>query len=121
MLVLKRDIKRFEYKIRIQFNNTPLDIDKKNYVAKIENVYFVCDLDYWSRNRLNNFALKNCLFGATKIVRNGNKVINYIYSGYGIGFDGVGTWSFDNYFAGNVVIFGVGNHSSSHIIVIILF
>ena len=46
MLVLKRDIKRFEYKIRIQFNNTPLDIDKKNYVAKIVNVYFVCDLDY---------------------------------------------------------------------------
>ena len=31
----------------------------------------------------------------------------YIYSGYGIVFDGGGLWSFGNDFARNVVIFGV--------------
>ena len=36
------------------------------------------------------------------------------YSGYGIVFDGTGSWSFSNGFAKNVVIFGVDNTSSSH-------
>ena len=46
---------------RIQFNNTPFVIDKNNYTAKIENVYIFYDLDYWSRNPLNNFVLKRLL------------------------------------------------------------
>ena len=37
-----------------------------------------------------------------------------MYTGYGIVFDGGGLWSFSNEFARNVVIFGVGNSSSSH-------
>ena len=38
-----------------------------------------------------------------------------MYSGYGIAFDELGSWSFDNDFARNVlVIFGVDNSCSSH-------
>ena len=37
-----------------------------------------------------------------------------MYSGYGIAFDRKGSWNFGNNYAGNVVIFGVYNSSSSH-------
>ena len=53
------------------------------------------------------------MFGATNIVKNSDKE-KYIYSGYGITFGSAGSWSFDNGFARNVVIFGVDNSSSSH-------
>ena len=39
---------------------------------------------------------------------------NYVYSEYGITFDSAGSWSFDNVFARNVIIFGADNNSSSH-------
>ena len=38
----------------------------------------------------------------------------YVYSGYGIAFDGEGKWSFGNGFARNFIIFGIDNSSSSH-------
>ena len=38
-----------------------------------------------------------------------------MYSGYGIAFDGAGSWNFGNDNARNVVIFGVDNSSSSHV------
>ena len=57
-----------------------------------------------------NVPIKNCLFGATSIVNNSNKE-KWMYSGYGIAFDGKGEWSFGNdYF----VILGVDISSSSH-------
>ena len=37
-----------------------------------------------------------------------------MYSGYEIGFDGKGEWSFGNDYARNGLIFGVDNSSSSH-------
>ena len=37
-----------------------------------------------------------------------------MYSDYGITFDGLGSWRFGNDFAGNVIIFGVDNNSSSN-------
>ena len=53
------------------------------------------------------------LFGATNIAKNSNKE-KYVYIGYGIAFDGIGSWSFDSDFARNVVIFGIDNSSSSY-------
>ena len=38
----------------------------------------------------------------------------FTYNGRGIAFDGKGMWSYVNYFARNIVIFGVVNTSSSH-------
>ena len=47
-----------------------------------------CDLDAWSRNPSNNFKFKNCLFGATSIVKNSDKE-NWVYT-----FDSVVSWNF---------------------------
>ena len=57
--------------------------------------------------------MKNCLFGATTVVKNSDKE-KHICSRYGITFDTAGSWSFDNEFARNVIIFGADNSSSSH-------
>ena len=81
------NIKYFKNKIGIQFNSTPLVIERNNYVTKIVNVYIVYDLDNWPKNPLINFTLKDCLFGSTNIVKDNDKE-KYVYSGYGIAFDG---------------------------------
>ena len=49
----------------------------------------------------------------TNIVKNSDKE-KYMYSGYGIAFDGKSSWSFDNEFARNVAIFGADDNLSSH-------
>ena len=53
---------------------------------------------------------KHRLFSASKITKN---LINrnFVYNGYEIAFNGPESWSLSNYFAGNVVIFGIGNSS----------
>ena len=38
----------------------------------------------------------------------------YVYSSYGIAFDGKDSWSFGNDYARNVVVFGVYNNLSFH-------
>ena len=53
------------------------------------------------------------MFGATKIVKDNGKE-KYVHSGYGIAFDGKGSWSFNDEFARNNMIFRVDNNSSSH-------
>ena len=55
-------------------------------IFKIVNVYIVYDLDAWPRNHTNNFKFKNCLFGATSVVKNKDKE-KYVYRGYRIIFD----------------------------------
>ena len=50
------------------------------------------------------------MFGATAITKTNDKE-NYVYSGYGIAFDGKGFSSFGNDDARNVVIVGVDTSS----------
>ena len=52
------------------------------------------------------------MFGTSNIVKNSDKS-KYVYGGYGVAFEGVGSSSFGNNFARNVVIFSVSNSSSS--------
>ena len=52
----------------MEFNNTPVVVELKNYTTKIVNVYIVYDLDNWSNVPLRNFTIKNCLFDATTIM-----------------------------------------------------
>ena len=106
-------IKLSEYRIGVKFDKDPLAVEQNNYLTKILNVYILNDLDAWPRNPTNNFKFKNCLFGATNIVKNSDKG-KYVYSGYVITFDSAGSWSFGNDFSWNVIIFGVDNSSSSH-------
>ena len=79
-------------------------------MAKIVNIYLVYDA--WLRNCTNNFKFKNCLFGATSIVKSIDKE-KYVYSGYRTTIGNSGSWSFDNNTPRNVIIFGVDNSSSS--------
>ena len=84
-------------------------------VTKIVNTNVAYDFDDWSKTPLNNFTFKNCLFGGTNTVKHRDKGM-YVYSGYRIAFDGLGSWSFGNDFAGNFcwMIFCVDSSSSSH-------
>ena len=100
------NINYFERKIGIQFNNNSLVAEQNNYLTKFINVYIVYDLDHWPNNSLRNFILNKVLFGATNIVKNNNKE-KYVYSGYGIAFDGKVSWRFNHNFARNVIIFGL--------------
>ena len=68
------NIKRFGYQIGIQFNSTLLVVEQNNYTTKIVNAYIVYDLDSRPKITVNNFALKNCLFGATNRVKIAIKV-----------------------------------------------
>ena len=76
-------IKLSGYRIGIKFDKVPLAVEKNNYLLRIVNVYIVYDLDAWTINPTNNFKFKDCLFGATSIVKNSDKE-KYVYSGYGI-------------------------------------
>ena len=52
-------------------------------------------------------------FGVTNIEKNSDKE-KYVYSGYGIAFDGKGQGSSGNDLAKNIIAFEVNNSSSSH-------
>ena len=65
--------------VTLKFNNSVL-VQKHFstlYSNFILNLYIVYELNTWSRNRTNNFILKNCLFGTVKLKRNADK--NKIY------------------------------------------
>ena len=71
----------------IKFDKVPLSVQQNNYASTI--AYIVYDLDAWPKNPTNNFKFKNCLFGATSVVKNRDKE-KYVYSGYRITFDSAG-------------------------------
>ena len=93
------------YKMGIKFDKKPLAVEQNNYATKIVNALIVYDLNAWPKNPLNNFKFNNCLFGATNMLKNSVKQ-KWVYSGYGIAFDGGVLWNFGNDLARNIVIFG---------------
>ena len=97
----------------IKPDKDPIAVEQNNYLTKIVNVNIAYDLDVWQKIPLWNFTVKNCLFGATSIVKNSDEK-KWVRSGYGIAFDGEGECIFGNDYARNVIIFGVDNSSSSH-------
>ena len=105
-------IKLSQYKIGIKFDKDPLAVEQNNYLIKFVNVCIDYDLVVWSKNVPSNFRFKNCLFGATSVVK--LVMTSDIYSGYGITFGSAGSWSFEDTFARNVIIFGADNSSSPH-------
>ena len=66
-----------------------------------------------TKNSANKLCIINSLFEVTNIVKRSDEE-KYVYSGYGIAFDGKGSWSFNDDFARNVIIFGVDSSLSSH-------
>ena len=80
-------------KICVHVTKSPLVVEQNNHSTKIINAYIVYDLNDWPKVLLRNVTLKNCLFGATNIIKNSDKE-KYVYRGDGIAFDGKGEWSF---------------------------
>ena len=105
----------YRYKIRIKFNWSILRQPNISYThEKIVNIFTVYELDASSSND-NDPTLKNCLFGAVTLTKNAD-IEKYKYSGYGIGFDRRGIFSFPGGgFGQNVLIFGADMSSSPHI------
>ena len=91
--VFFNSIKLSKYRTRIKFDKDPLAVERNNYLIKIVNFYIAYELNTWPKTPTNNFKFKNCLFGATNVVKNGDKG-KYVYSEYGITFDSGGSWSF---------------------------
>ena len=80
--------------------------------GKIVNIYFVYEI-ISNYSRSNDHTLGNCLFGAFSFTKNAD-IDKYKYSGYGIGFDRKGSFSFPGTGLGrNVIIFGVDMSSST--------
>ena len=101
-------------KIRVKFSGSCLKQDKATHNhGTIVNIYIVYEI---SKNyNISSYpTLENCLFGAvslTKLV----DIDQYKYSGYGIGFDRKGEFSFgSNGFGRNVMILGTDISSSVH-------
>ena len=104
-------------KIRLKFNGSCLKQSNKiSYThKKIVNIYIVYEINKKDNTIISDPTLQNCLFGAVTLTKNAD-IDKYGYSGYGIGFDRKGSFSFPGGGYGeNVVIFGADMNSSRHV------
>ena len=62
----------------MKFGKNPLAVERNSYLNKNVNVCIVYDLDAWPKIPLRNIAIKNCLFGATGVVKSSNNK-KYVY------------------------------------------
>lgn len=78
-----------EGKLGVKSDYSILIQERPTFKLKNNNkgVYIVYDLENWPINPSNNVSIKNCLFRAAKLTRNGIKRY-FIYYGYRITFDG---------------------------------
>ena len=98
----------------VRFNGSCLKQDKVTFNhGKIVNIYIVYELRMFRVESF--FTLENCLFGAVSLIKNAD-IDKCKYSGYGIGFDRLGTFSYPGIGSGKkVIIFGVDMNSSVHV------
>ena len=102
-------------KTRVDFNGSCLKQDSITFNhRKVVNIYIVYEISK-SINISDYLTLENCLFGAVSLTKNA-EIDRCGYSGYGIGFDRHGSFSFPGTGLGrNVIIFGVDMSSSTKI------
>ena len=100
-------------KIRVKFSGSCLKQYKITYThGEIVNIYIVHEINKKDNTIISDPTLEICLFGAVTLTKHVN-IDKYRYSGYGIGFDRKGRFSFPNGGYGqNVIIFGVDMNSS---------
>ena len=102
-------------KTRVEFNGSCLkqDIVTFNH-KKVVNIYIVYEISK-SINISDYPILENCLFGPVSLSKNAD-IDRHGYSGYGIGFDRHGSFSFPGTgLVRNVIIFTVDMNSSTKI------
>ena len=116
---LLHSIKRFGYRMGLKLYKESLVVERNSYTTKVLNGYIIYESDTWAKVSLNNFALTNCLFVATNIVKDGDEK-KWVYSGYRIAFDRAGLLNFGKDFSKNILIFDVANSSSTHVIIMII-
>ena len=94
-------------KTRVEFSGSCLKQDKITYThGKVVNIYIVYEISK-SIDISDYRTLENCLFGAVSLTKNAD-IHKYKHSGYGIGFDRCGSFSFPGTGLGRkVIIFGV--------------
>ena len=104
-------------KVRVKFAGSCLKQDKITYThGKIVNICIVYEINLWNHTYSSDPTVRNCLFGAVKLVKKNADIDKYKCSGYGIGLDTKGTFEFPAIgFSRNVIIFGVDLSSSGHI------
>ena len=102
-------------KTRVEFSVSCLKQDSVTFNhKKVVNIYIVYEISK-SINISDYLTLENCLFGAVSLTKNA-EIDRCGYSGYGIGFDRHGSFSFPGTGLGrNVIIFGVDMSSSTKI------
>ena len=91
-------------KTRVEFTGSCLKQDKVTLNHEtIVNIYIVYEI---SKNyNISSYpTLENCLFGVVSLTKNAD-IDQYKYSGYGIGFDRGGEFSFGNGLGRNFIIF----------------
>lgn len=71
-------VEHYDYKLKLLFSRSALVMEQNNYKTSILNAQIFSDLNSWSRNRSDNFTLKNWLFGITNIKKVAVKVIGSI-------------------------------------------
>ena len=108
-------LKYYGTRIRVKFTGDCLNQQKITYNhGKVVNIYIVYSLGA-SSFKYSDPTIKNCLFGAITLTKNVD-IDKYGYSGYGIGFDRKGSFSFPGGgFGQNVIIFGLDMSSSTNI------
>ena len=101
-------------KTRVKFTGSCLKQSNISYNhGKVVNIYIVYELQA-SSSHINDPTLKSCLFGAVTSTKNAD-TDKYGYSGYEIGFDRRGSFSFPGGGYGqNVLIFGVDEFYCSY-------
>ena len=114
---LNPELSYIEYNIRVKLTGSCLKQQKITYThKKVVNIYIVYELKA-SSCHIDDPTLKNCLFGAVTLTKNAD-IDKYRYSGYGIGFDRRGRFSFlGGGFVQNVIIFGA-DMNFLHILII---
>ena len=105
----------YDPKIRVKHTGSCLKQPKITYNhGKVANIYIFYALGT-SSSYFDDPTLKNCLFGAVTLTKNAD-IDECGYSGYGIGFDRRGSFSFPGGgFGENIIIFVVDMSSSIHI------
>ena len=80
-------------KTKVKFTGSCLKQSKISYNhGKVVNIYIAYELGA-SSSHINDPTLKSCLLGAVTLTKNAD-IDQYGYSGYGIGFDRRGSFSF---------------------------
>ena len=100
-------------KIRVRFSGSCLKQEKITYThGKMVNTYIVSELN--ESYSIIRPTLVNCLFGTVSLTKHVD-IDKYKYSGYRIGLDRGGGFSFGKGFGRNLIIFGVDVSSSTKI------